>query len=114
MKLSRALLGGSFVLVVTFGIFNVLNYLFHLGMLLLLSVADYGILATLLALVYIISICTESVQTVLAKYAAEAQKPGKTKNLFLRSLRKALFISTGIFILYLLLAIPLAPLLKIN
>ena len=114
MKLNRALLGGSIILVVTFGIFNVLNYLYHLGMLRMLTIAEYGVLATLLAIVYIITIFTESVQTVLTKYAAAEQETGKIKNLFLRSMRKALFVATVLFMIYLLVAIPLASMLKIR
>ncbi len=113
MKLNRALLGGSAVLVITFGIFNVLNYFFHLGMLRMLTVAEYGVLATLLAIMYVIGIFTESVQTVLAKYAAAEQDVGKAKNLFLRSMRKAMIIATILFVVFLLVAIPFAPLLKI-
>lgn len=113
MKLNHALLGGSIVLVITFGIFNVLNYLYHLGMLRMLSVAEYGILATLLAIVYIISIFTESIQTVLAKYAAAERSPGRIKNLLKRSLRKAVLVALVLFALYLLIAIQLSSLMKI-
>jgi O-antigen/teichoic acid export membrane protein len=113
MRFNHALLGGSFILVVTFGIFNVLNYLYHLGMLRMLSVAEYGILATLLAIVYIIGIFTESIQTVLAKYTAAESSPGRIKNLLNRSLRKAVFAAFTLFILYLAIAIPLSSAMKI-
>lgn len=113
MKFNHALLGGSITLVVTFGIFNVLNYFYHLGMLRMLTVAEYGILATLLAIVYIISIFTESIQTVLAKYAAAERDRGKVKNLLKRSLRKALLVASALFVLYLCIAIPLSSLMKI-
>ncbi len=114
MRLNKQLLGGSIILVVTFGIFNFLNYIYHLGMLRMLSVAEYGILATLLAIVYIISIFTESVQTVLAKYTAAEPDAGKVKNLFTRSLRKALFAACCLFALYALVALPLSAVMRIS
>ena len=113
MKLNRALIGGSIILVVTFGIFNVLNYVFHLGMLRMLTVAEYGVLATLLAIVYIVSIFTESIQTVLVKYSARENNLGKAKNLFMRSLHKAFLIAFVLFVLYILVAIKLASLMNI-
>ena len=113
MKLNRALIGGSIILVVTFGIFNVLNYVFHLGMLRMLTVAEYGVLATLLAIVYIVSIFTESIQTVLVKYSARENNLGKAKNLFMRSLHKAFLIAFILFVLYLFAAIKLASLMNI-
>ena len=107
MKLNRALLNGGIVLVITFGIFNVLNYFYHFSMIRKLSLADYGLLATLFAIIYIVSIFAESIQTILAKYAASENDGGKLKNLFRRSIKKAtsfallLFVAyvTGIFIL---------------
>lgn len=113
MKLNKALLGGSIILVVTFGIFNFLNYFYHLGMLRLLTVSEYGVLATLLSLIYIASIFTESMQTVLAKYAATEHDKGKTKNIFMRSLRKAVAVGLGLFVIFLIGAYPLSILLKI-
>ena len=109
MKLNhaRVLFKGSIILVITFGIFNVLNYFYHFSMIRKLSLADYGLLATLFAIIYIVSIFAESIQTILAKYAASENDGGKLKNLFRRSIKKAtsfallLFVAyvTGIFIL---------------
>ncbi len=113
-KINKVLLGGSFILVATFGIFNILNYLYHFGMLRMLSVAEYGILATLFSIFYITSIFTESIQTILAKYSANQQNEGKLKDLFKRSLKKAVLMASFIFIAYLIISWPLSYLTKIN
>ncbi len=102
MKLNRALLNGSIVLVITFGIFNILNYFYHFSMIRSLSLADYGLLATLFAIIYIVSIFAESIQTILAKYAASENDGGKLKNLFRRSIKKATSFAILLFIAYIL------------
>ena len=102
MKLNhaRVLFKGSIILVITFGIFNVLNYFYHFSMIRKLSLADYGLLATLFAIIYIVSIFAESIQTILAKYAASENDGGKLKNLFRRSIKKATSFALLLFVAY--------------
>ena len=100
MKLNRALLNGSIILIITFGIFNVLNYFYHFSMIRSLSLADYGLLATLFAIIYIVSIFAESIQTILAKYSASENNGGKLKNLFNRSIKKATSFAVLLFVVY--------------
>jgi len=79
-----------------------------------LNTAEYGILATLFAIIYILSVFTESVQMIITKYSANEEDTGKLKNLFMKSSKKAIFISFLLFLLYTVLSIPLSFILKIN
>jgi O-antigen/teichoic acid export membrane protein len=80
----------------------------------LLSVAEYGILATLFAMIYIFDVFKESIQTVITKYSSKEKNLKKLKDIFNRSTNKALIISTIVYILYLLFSLFLSPLLKID
>src|SRR3989344_1047358 len=112
-KTSKTLLSGSILLLFTFNLYNLLNFVFHFSMARLLSIADYGVLATLFSINYILGIFTESIQTVITKYSTSL-KDGMLKNLLKRSLRKSVKISFVIFLLYLIIIIPLSYLLKIS
>ena len=114
MKFEKELFKGSLVLLIGLNLFNFLGFAFHLSMTRLLSIADYGILATLFSILYFLGIFSESVQTVVTKYSSQEKDLGKLKNIFNRSLRKAFNISLGIFLVYLVIAIPLSYMLKIN
>ncbi|MBM3233206.1 hypothetical protein FJZ18_03510 [Candidatus Pacearchaeota archaeon] len=111
--MKRPIVKGSIILLITFGIFNALNYVFHFTMLHLLTVAEYGIVATLFSVIYIFGIFTESIQTIITKYTSTEKDPGKLKNIIMRSGRKAISVSFMLFVLYLILSIFLSPLLKI-
>jgi O-antigen/teichoic acid export membrane protein len=79
----------------------------------MLSVSDYGILATLFSMIYIMGIFSESIQLVITKYSSNEKNKGKLKNIFLKSTKKALKVSLGIFVFYLAISLFLTPLLKI-
>jgi len=113
-KLNKALIGGSIILLVTFNIYNALNFLFQFSMARLLSVLDYGILATLFSIIYILTIFSESIQTIISKYSSTESNKGKLKNIFKKSLNKALIVSSVLFLCYAIISIPLSNLLKIN
>src|SRR3989338_10228997 len=102
MKWNSAVIGGSLVLLITFNIFNFLNFAFQFSMARMLSAAEYGVLATLFAIIYIITIFSESIQTIITKYAAAEENSGKLKNLMKRTLHKSSLIALALFILYLL------------
>ena len=114
MKFEKELVKGSLVLLIGINLFNFIGFVFQLGMTRLLSIADYGILATLFGIIYFLSIFAESVQTVMAKYSSEEKDLGKLKNIFNRSLRKSFNISLIIFLVYLAIALPLSSLLNVE
>jgi len=113
VKINKALLSGSIALLVGINLFNIVNFLFQFAMARMLSPADYGILATLFSIIYIMGVFSEPVQTIIAKYSSKESQNGKLKNLALRSLKKGLKISSIIFVGYIFIAIPLSLALKI-
>ena len=113
MKFNKSLLSGSFILLISFNIFAVLNFIFQFSMARLLTIIEYGILATLFSIIYILSIFTESIQTILTKYSAGVLEEGKLKNLFLKSIKKTISLSTLFFIAYAIISILLSKILKI-
>ncbi len=112
-RIHRKVITGSIILLVAFNIFNALNFLFHLLMARFLSIAEYGMLATLFSFVYILAVFTESIELVLAKYTAAEKDIGKLKNITKRSLFRASKISFLMFCAYALIAIPLANFIRI-
>src|SRR3989344_5009800 len=75
----RGFLRGSLILLISFGIFNVLNFLFQLIMARSLSIAEYGVLATLFSILYITNVMSESIQLVITKYSSSEESKGKLK-----------------------------------
>ena len=112
-KINKKVIKGSLILVFAFGIFNFFHFLFQFFMARMLTLEDYGILATLFSIVYISSVITESIQTILAKYSV-GQEIGKIKNLLRKSFKKFSKLAIWMFFAYLVLAIPLSYLLKID
>lgn len=105
---------GSLVLLVTFNLFNFLNFLFQVVMARLLTLAEYGILATLLSITYFGSLLTESIQTIVTRYVAQENRKGRIKNIFKRSFKKAQKLAVAVFIGYCLFAVIFSPLLNIS
>lgn len=80
----------------------------------MLTIQEYGVLATLFSITYIISVFNESIQMVIAKYAAKENDKGKIKNIIMRALRKSFFVSILVYGAYLFFAFPLSKLLDID
>src|SRR3989344_6729189 len=114
IRINSTLVKGSVVLLIAFGVFNFFHFLFQFFMARMLSIPDYGILATILAVIYITAILTESIQTIIAKYSANENNAGRLHNLLRKSVAKAFYFGSISFIIYLLLAVPLSFLLKID
>ncbi len=112
-KTLKSLLGGSLILFITFNLFNVINFFFQLMMARMLTPADYGILASLFAFIYMSSVFGEPIQTIIAKYSATEKDTSKLKNLMNRSLKKAIRVALIIFLVFLVVAFPLSQLLKV-
>ena len=70
IKINRALLGGSLILLITFNLYALINFFFQFSMARMLSIADYGTLAALYSIVYFMGVFAEPIQTVITKYSA--------------------------------------------
>jgi O-antigen/teichoic acid export membrane protein len=117
LKLSRlsktGLLGGSALLLVTLNLASALHFAFHIAMARLLGPAGYGAVAALLAILYVLNVFAESVQTVLARYTAHEPDPGRLHDLLRRGLRKGGRATLALAVLYLAAALPLGRWLRI-
>ncbi len=114
MKLEKELVKGSAILLVSFGIYNLFNFLFQSSMARLLSLSDFGVLAFLNNMIYILGGFSESIQMTITKFAANEKEPGKIKNIIKRALRKSLSFCLGLFLFFLIAAIFISKLTKIN
>src|SRR3989344_3923791 len=114
MRLNKSLVRGSAILLISFGLFNFFGFVFQLSMARMLSLPDYGELAVLYSILYILSVISESIQTVVVKYSSNENKNGRLKTLLKKSLKKSFSLSIVMFLIYLVVAIPLTYMLKIN
>lgn len=86
---------------------NFFNYLFQLSMGRLLSLEDYGILYSLLSLVYIINVGGTAIQTSIGRYTSKLKTHGeysKIKYLWDFSTRSTLILGVVMFLLVCLLS----------
>jgi O-antigen/teichoic acid export membrane protein len=112
--LKNPLIRGSLILLITFNIFNLLNFVFQFSMARMLPIAEYGTLATLFSLIYITGIFSEPIQTVITKFSVSQKGDGELKNFLKKGLRKSLSVSLIVFICYAIISVPLSFLLKID
>jgi O-antigen/teichoic acid export membrane protein len=113
LKRSTGLLGGSVLLLVTLNVANALHFAFHIAMARMLGPAGYGALAALLAILYVLNVFAESVQTILARYASREPDPGRLHDLLRRALRKGGRATLALAAVFLVAAVPLGRWLRI-
>ncbi|MGV8142532.1 MAG: oligosaccharide flippase family protein [Candidatus Pacearchaeota archaeon] len=114
MKLDKEIIRGSTVLLIGFGAYNLLHFLFQFFMARYLTVSEYSILASVFVIVYISSVFSESIQNFMVKYTSRESETGKLKNLIARISRKMRRVSLIIIGVYLVAIIGLSKLLKID
>lgn len=92
------------------------NYLFNMVMGRMLGPSDYGIIAALLSIVYVLSVFSSSVQVICSKYTsiykAEKQEE-KIAGLFQGMSKKMFWLSTGLFLVIFLCSPLIAQFLNI-
>jgi O-antigen/teichoic acid export membrane protein len=113
LKTSTGLLGGSVLLLVTLNAANALHFAFHIAMARMLGPAGYGALSALLAILYVLNVFAESVQTILARYASREPDPGRLHDLLRRALRKGGRATLAMTAVFLVAAVPLGRWLRI-
>ena len=89
---------GSLILLVSINIFNILNYFFHFISARFLGPINYGVLATIMSILYIFGIPSESIQMITSRYSTKFNikgDKGRIKNLMSKSIKK--FLILGIF-----------------
>jgi len=111
------LVRGSMVLVISIVIFNLFNYAFQISMAKMLGPADFGVLAALMSIIYILNIPGEAIQTVVSKYTSKfvsQNKIGKIKELMIRSGKKGFKFAVISFVILCILSILLSEIIKIE
>lgn len=109
------LIKGGITLFILLNIFNFINYLFHLVTARMLTVVDYGILVTLLAITHYFYVSSDVVNNTISRYTSKFfNNHRKIKDLFKRGLTKILFFSMIAYIIFIPIAIFLSWFLKIN
>lgn len=94
---------GSFILLILLNAANFLNYLFHLVMARMLGPIDYGVLAVLTSIIYIFSVPSLSIQTLISKKVTEFNIRGdvaKLKGFFINSEKKLIKLSLLLFFIF--------------
>jgi O-antigen/teichoic acid export membrane protein len=93
---------GSAVLWVGMMAANLSNYLFHLLMGRFLGPVNYGVLASIISVLYYLMVPTTTITTTVMKFAAEFDtegSPGKIHTLFVRMTKQILLISVALFLI---------------
>jgi len=113
-KVTTGLFGGSVILLITINIFNALNYFFHFAMARMLSIADYGVLVAIMSMLYIFNVAVEAIQTIVSKYTSQESRDGRIKNILKKALNKGLRAAFVLFLAFLVLAIVISGVLRIE
>jgi O-antigen/teichoic acid export membrane protein len=106
----------SFILLILLNIANVLNYLFHFVMGRMLGPVDYGTLAVLTSIIYIFSIPTSAIQTLVARHTARFnvnKEYGKIKGMLGLTLTEAGGLAIFLFIIFIILSYFFSDIIKI-
>lgn len=106
----------SFILLVLINFSNLLNYLFHFIMGRMLGPSDYGTLAVLASIIYIISVPTSSIQTLVARRTTRLnvkKEYSKINGMFRFMLFEGFILALIIFTIFVAASYFIAPLLKI-
>lgn len=113
----NGLFRGTFVLFIATNFFNFLNYIFQFSMARMLGPSDYGVLAVLMSLIYIFTIPSEAIQTIVSRYTSKytvKKEIGKIKGLLYKSVKKGLVISSSLFLGYIPVTFFLSKFLNIS
>ena len=117
-KIFKSELGkGAIILLITMNIFNLLNFAFNILMGRFLSIAEYGILMTLMSFTYLYGIPSEAIQGLVSKYTSKfnvKNRKGETKHLLKSFLKKGTIFALGIFIILFIITPFLSDRLRIN
>ncbi len=114
INLKNKIVRGSMILLLLVGLFNMLNFLYHIIMARILPIEQFGLLKRVFAFLYIGAIFMESIQTVVVKYASiPEQNDGKLKNIFIRATKGIIKPAMTIAILFLITSLIISPILNI-
>tara|TARA_Y100000310_G_scaffold82857_1_gene79458 strand:+ start:13765 stop:15045 length:1281 start_codon:yes stop_codon:yes gene_type:complete len=106
---SQLLIKDNFLIFIAFNLANIIGFLFQFYMGRVLGPSDYGVLGTLIALVYLFNVFVLAIQNSIAKFVSDLKiknEYNKIAYLLVRSLRK-LFIISSLIVVFLIIFSPL-------
>jgi len=104
------------MIAVTF-VAGAISYFYHIVMGRMLSVSDYGVLASIISIVYILNVPAGTIQATIAKFVAEFKAKGKEEKisaLLSKSFKKVLFFALLLFFAIILVSPLLGSFLHIS
>lgn len=116
-KFNNELFRASFILLILMNIANLLNYVFHFVMGRMLGPINYGILAVLTSMIYIFSVPTNAIQTLVAKHTTKYNvnhENGKMKGMLKVMVLEAILLAAFFFIIFIVLSLFFADTIKIS
>ncbi len=116
MKIDKTLKSSIYVLF-AINLYNFLNYTFHVVSSNLLDRAAYGILATVMSMVYIIAVPNDSIQTIISRYVTRFcvdHEKSRITALVKKTFKRFLLWSFVLFGLFLIISPLISSMLKIN
>ena len=93
---------------------NFINYIYHFLMGRILGPSEYGILASLISLIGLVSIIPLSLNLVIVKFISSARDKTEVSHLFFYLQRKIVALSIFVFLLMFFLAPKIAGFLNIK
>jgi len=107
----------SFILFLAMNFFAFLNYFFHFVSARLLEPVNYGILATLMSIVYIFNVPNEIIQTIVSRYSTKfnlKKDDGKIKDLLIKSIKIFSIIGSLCFLIFVIFSPMIGDFLSID
>lgn len=112
--LEHPLFSGSVIMVGGNMLANAINYIYHLVMGRVLGPTDYGVLASLYSILYLISVIPSSASVAIVKFISAAKNESETFSVY-RSLRKFIFyLAVTASFLLIISSFPIAKFLNIK
>lgn len=114
---NNPLVKGSFILFIGSLVVNISNYLFHFFMGRMLGPSDYGVLVSLVSLLYLVSVFSTTLTTITIKFTADyfsAGQFGKIHLLIKKLAKRFFWVGLAVFFIFLLTAKFIAKFLQIN
>lgn len=102
--LKHPLFSGSFIMVAGGMVVNVVNYLYHLVMGRVLGPVDYGSLASVFSILYIVSIVPMSTSFAIVKFISAAKNDKEKSEIYHGLKRLLLYIAVGALLILLVLS----------
>src|SRR5579859_8013632 len=115
--LTHELISGSIYVFFGYIVASFLNFALNLYVARRFTASDYGIYASLLSLYTLAGLPSQSLIAIIVRFVADYSAKGKTNmvaSLFIKIYKFVFFIAAGVFLIFLIFAVPIQNFLKID